>query len=162
MDLPEELIGGRAGPGGAVGVVVGPAAAARAGASGALVGEVVAGGAVGGVAVARVGAATRGGAGVAVGGADAAGVDRVRGRGVGGTTGAVTSLAGLLLISPDLSDGAGGAAGGRVFGVDPPTGAPTGSAGAFVFAGAFSSTGSSGWTARRRPSLSALRRTRSA
>ncbi len=44
-----------------------------------------------------------------------------------------------------------------------PDGAVTGSAGALgARAAAFSSAASSGWTARRRPSLSALRRTLSA
>ncbi len=75
----------------------------------------------------------------------------------------MTSLAGLLLIRPDLSERAGGAAGACVEGVALAAATPTVSAGALgALAVAFSSTGSSGWTARRSPSLSALRRTRSA
>jgi len=78
--------------------------------------------------------------------------------GLGVGAGAVTSLAGRLLISPERSDrvGSAGGAGG------PPLGVVTSGDVFVAFGVGFSSAASSGWTARRSPSLSALRRTRSA
>jgi hypothetical protein len=182
MGRPDELSGGAgdveapiAGAPGAVeaagaagvagaGAGAGAGAAGVAGAGAAGVAGAAAGGRTGAAGADAVGAAGRG---VDAAGACAAGAAGVTGRGVrraaGGT---VTSLAGRLftrreplldVVVAEVATGAVASAG------DAGTSAgPAVAAGDVRCALGLSSAGSSGWTARRRPSLSALRRTRSA
>jgi len=163
MGRPDELMGGRTRGGG------GDPGAGRGGAPRS-----------GGAGAAE--AATAGGAGRGAGGAGrAAGAGAGRAAGGGGTE---TSLAGRLVTrrwrsgvgAPGGGVGTGAGVAGPVDGGAGEAGAPGGGVvepaplssdtrparGAEARGGAFCSTGSSGWTARRSPSLSAFRRTRSA
>ena len=128
-----------AAPGDVSDVVVEGAAAVTAatdGAAGAEEGEEVLGGAAT-EGAAAAGAATRAGAGArggAEGAGGATGAGRVVGRGEAAGCGAVTSLAGRLVIRPERSERVGGEAGAGAGGAEPPTGSDV----AFVEVAAFS------------------------
>jgi len=181
MERPDELTGGREGP--AAGSGPGVAAPGAPGTAGASIEGAEAAGRAGAAGAGAAAAAGRAGAAGAAGRAGAAGVTtggtegaevgaagggaaagRVIGRGEvtgrGEGAGAVTSLAGRLVINPERSDRVGWGAGGGVG--DPPLGALTSGDVFVALAAGVSSATSSGWTARRSPSLSAFRRTRSA
>jgi hypothetical protein len=165
MARPEALIGGLAGAEGGAGA--GPAAAAgRGAASGVAAGADAFAGGAAGAGVDGFGATgARGAAGAGAAAAGMAGAGLVRGRGAAGGGRDVTSLAGRLVMRwRDRSGRAGAGAGAGVAATDS-EGGPTMSAGsleAFAALAAGFSSASSGWAARRRPSRSALRRTRSA